>query len=66
MIKTVVFVVETTVSGTKALFSEAESIFYASETSFSVTEKTVGEAPAAFVQPPTNKSFKGDTRNCST
>jgi hypothetical protein len=26
-----------------------DTIFYASETGFSITEKTVGEAPAAFV-----------------
>jgi hypothetical protein len=32
----------------KKMLSEAESIFYASETGFSITEKTVGEMPAAF------------------
>jgi hypothetical protein len=34
---------------TQTLFSETEPIFYASETGFSITEKTVGEVPAAFV-----------------
>jgi hypothetical protein len=37
------------VFATRTLYSEAEFIFHASETSFSITEKTVGEAPAAFV-----------------
>jgi hypothetical protein len=53
-----VFLVETTICGTKTFFSEAEPIFYASETGFSTTEKTVGEVSAVFVQPP-NKSSKG-------
>jgi hypothetical protein len=46
-----VFVVETKVGVTQTLFSEAEHIFYAPETVFSITEKIVGEAPAAFVHP---------------
>ena len=33
-------------SGFVTIFSEAEAIFAASVTSFSITEKTVGEAPA--------------------
>jgi hypothetical protein len=37
------------VCGTKTLLSEAEPIFYAPETGFSITEKAVGEVPAAFV-----------------
>jgi hypothetical protein len=44
-----VFLVQTTVGVTQTLFSETEPIFYASETGFSITEKTVGEVPAAFV-----------------
>jgi len=44
-----VFLVETTVCGTKTLFSEAETIFCTSETGFSITERTVGEVPAVFV-----------------
>jgi hypothetical protein len=43
------FLVETTVRVTQTLFSEAEPIFYASETGFSIPEKTVGEVSAAFV-----------------
>jgi hypothetical protein len=37
------------VFGTKTLFSEAESLFYMTETGFSITEKAVGEVPEAFV-----------------
>jgi hypothetical protein len=37
-----VYVVETTVCGNKTLFSEAEPIFYVSETGFSITKKTAG------------------------
>jgi hypothetical protein len=44
-----VFLGETTVCGTKTLFSKAEHISYASETRFSITEKTAGEVPAAFM-----------------
>jgi hypothetical protein len=44
-IKTIVFIVETRVCGTKTLFSEAEPIFCASETGFSITKKSVGEVP---------------------
>jgi hypothetical protein len=52
-----VFFVETTVFGTKTLFSEAATIFSASGTAFSMTEKKVGEAPTLFVT--TNQSTKG-------
>jgi hypothetical protein len=45
------FLVQTIVGLTQTLFSEAEPIFYASEICFSITEKTVGEAPTAFMQP---------------
>ena len=48
-IKAVVFLFGTTVRGTKTLFSEAEPVVGASETDFSITEKTVGEVPAAFL-----------------
>ena len=47
-IKAIVFLVETTVCGTKTLFSEAAPIFYTSETGFSITEKIVGKVPAVF------------------
>ena len=40
------FVVVRMYSGFVTIFSEAEAIFAASVTSFSITEKTVGEAPA--------------------
>ena len=49
-VQTVVILVETTVGVTQTLFSEAEPIFYASETGFSMTEKNVGAAPVVFVQ----------------
>jgi hypothetical protein len=48
-IKAMVLLGETTVCGTKRLFSKAEHIPYASETRFSITEKTAGEVPAALV-----------------
>jgi hypothetical protein len=47
-IKTMVFVVKTTVGVTQTLFAEAEPIFCASATGFSVMEKPVGEAPTIF------------------
>jgi len=50
-IKTMFFVIATPVGVTQALFREAEAIFYASQTGFSITKKTVGEMPAAFVHP---------------
>ena len=46
-IKAMVFLVETTVGVTQTFFSEAEPIFYASETGFSITKKTLGEMPAS-------------------
>jgi hypothetical protein len=52
-----VFLVETTVGVTQTLFSEAEPIFYASETGFSITEKILGEVPAAFAHP-SNRIFR--------
>jgi hypothetical protein len=48
-IKTMFSLVETTVCGIQTLSSEAEPIFYASDTGFSIKEKTAGEMPAAFV-----------------
>jgi hypothetical protein len=36
-------------SGTKTLFSEVETILCAAETGFSITKKTVGEAPTVFI-----------------
>jgi hypothetical protein len=42
-IKAMVFLVETTVCGTKTLFSEAALILRTSEASFSFAEKTAGE-----------------------
>jgi hypothetical protein len=45
------FLVQTIVGVTQTLFSEAEPIFCAPETIFSMMEKTVGEAPEAFMQP---------------
>jgi hypothetical protein len=48
-IKAMVLLGETKVCGTKTLFSKAERIPYASETRFSITEKTAGEVPAAFM-----------------
>jgi len=42
-IKAMVFLVETTVGVTRTLFSEAEPIFCASQTGFSIAEKTVGD-----------------------
>ena len=56
-IKTTFFLVLNTVGVTQTRFSEAEDIFYASETGFSITEKTLGEVPAAFVHP-SNRIFR--------
>jgi hypothetical protein len=39
-IKAMVFLLETMVCGIKTFFPEAKNIFYASETGFSITEKT--------------------------
>ena len=50
-IKTTFFVVLNTVGVTQTRFSEAEPIFCAPEIIFSMMEKTVGEAPEAFMQP---------------
>jgi hypothetical protein len=46
---TLVFDVEKMVLSLNHIFSEAETILRASESGFSITEKTVGEAPAAFM-----------------
>ena len=54
------FVVETIVFGTHTIFSEAETIFFASESGFSLTEKIVGDVPTIFVYPfNPNQSFQG-------
>ena len=50
-IKAKVSLVETTVGVTQTPFPEAEHIFYASETGFSITKKILGEVLAAFVHP---------------
>jgi hypothetical protein len=47
-IKAMVFLFEATVCETRTLFSEAESIFRASETGFSIMEKSIGEVGFAF------------------
>jgi hypothetical protein len=44
-IKTTFFVVLNTVGVTQTRFSEAENIFYASETGFSITQKTAQKSP---------------------
>jgi hypothetical protein len=48
IIKTKVFIVETTVCGTKTPFSETEPIVYVSENGFLITDQRVGEVPTAF------------------
>jgi hypothetical protein len=42
--KTIAWIVQTIVGLTQTLFSEMEPIFYASETSFSITQKTIGQS----------------------
>jgi hypothetical protein len=46
VMKKVLFIANTMLRTTENIFSEAKTIFFASDTSFSVPEKTVGKAPA--------------------
>jgi hypothetical protein len=55
-IQAMVFLVQIIVGLTQTLFSEMEPIFYASETSFSIMQKTIGKVPAAIMHP--NRIFR--------
>ena len=55
-IQTMVLLVQTIVGLTQTLFSEMEPIFYASETGFSITQKTIGKVRAAIMHP--NRIFR--------
>jgi hypothetical protein len=44
------FLVESTIGGATISSQKQNPLFYASKTAFSITEKTVDETPAVFVQ----------------
>ena len=55
--KRIISLFEIKIFRTKLLFSEAKSTFYASETGFSIAEKTAGEAPAVLCSKTTKQQI---------